>query len=688
MANGEKMRDRKIGQRIKSLLVASIVLAMLVLSSIIAAFQIQDAVTARKLALQSIGYVYANTIAESLMAKDSDAISQTFLSVKRLPDLVGVYALTSRNEVLANAGDMVFLDNHLIKGQVGLFQMLTYGLMPVSVEVIKGGQVVGSVLVIGNVSGIRHQFAIIVIVTMLAAGAALAISLFFASRLQRGITQPILQLTQSIATLTRARRYEPTVVTHAEGETRELVDSFNGLIEEINNRDATLKRLAFNDPLTNLPNAAQFERDLADLDTEGKFKSACIALIEIDKFKVIAATMGQTITEQLLQQVAERFRNTCPAGTVISRLGAEEFGLLRNAVGTRLEAENMLAPFVASLYSPFSVAGHEIHLSSMIGFACGNWETVGGSELLRHARLALAEAKNGGIEKVVGYEEWLGQRAQEESDIESGLRGAIANDQLEIHYQPIVNLQTRCVEGFEALMRWRRADGSYIPPGKFVPVAERAGLIAELGEWILRKASADAKSWVDHGFAPRFVSVNVSASQILLSGFDDTVRRALEDSRLPAKLLCLELTESLFIGSSMSHVAALLGEIKGMGVSLSLDDFGTGYSSLSYLEHLPFDKLKIDRSFVHVPDSSSTTGPLLAGIINLAHALGISVIAEGAEALEVVKLLSKLGCEAVQGYYYSKPLPIAQALARAAELDRVAAAMVGPPGLEPGTRRL
>ncbi|MEP6828662.1 MAG: hypothetical protein ABJA10_11375, partial [Aestuariivirga sp.] len=178
---------------------ATIVLAMLVLSSIIAIFQIEEATTARKKALQSIGYVYANTIAESLVAKDSDTISKTLQSVKRLPDLVGVYAMTPNNEVLANAGDMVFLDNHLIKGEGNLLQMLTYGLMPVSVDVIKGGEVVGRVVVIGNVSSIRYQVAIIVIVTLMASAAALAISLFFASRLQRGITEPIRQLTNSIA---------------------------------------------------------------------------------------------------------------------------------------------------------------------------------------------------------------------------------------------------------------------------------------------------------------------------------------------------------------------------------------------------------------------------------------------------------------------------------------------------------
>ena len=676
MVSGAKKKNRKIGQRINSLLVATIVLAMLVLSSIIAIFQIEEATTARQKALQSIGYVYANAVAESLVAKDSNTISKTLQSVKRLPDLVGVYVMTANHEVLAIAGDMVFLDNHLIRGESNLLQMLTYGLTPVSVEVIKGGEIVGSVVVIGNVSSIRYQVAITVVVTLMASGAALAISLFFASRLQRGITEPIRQLTYSISALSRARRYEPTAITYAEGETRELVDSFNHMISEINNRDAALNRLAFHDPLTSLPNAALFQRELSDLVSTDGFKSACVAVIEIDKLKAIVATLGQTTTEQLLQQVADRFRNSCPVGTVIARLSAEEIGLLRVSATTRADAENMLAPFVASLYPPFAVAGHKIHISSMIGFVCGNLQTQGGLELLRHARLALAEAKKGGIGKIIGYEDWIGRRDAEESEIESGLRNAIANHELEIHYQPIFNLQKRGVEGFEALMRWRQPNGTYIPPGKFVPIAERAGLITELGEWILRKASTDAKSWIDRGFTPRFVSVNVSPSQILLSGFDETVRRALYDSRLPANLLCLELTESVFIGSSMEHVATLLSEIKAMGVSLSLDDFGTGYSSLSYLEHLPFDKLKIDRSFVHVPDTSSSTGPLLAGIINLAHALGISVVAEGAEELAEVAQLEKLGCEAVQGYYYSKPLPLAQALVRAAELDRLGNAMM------------
>ncbi len=682
-------KDRTIGQRINVLLVSAIVLATSLLAISLVTFQVHDVIKDRKAALEGIGYVYASAIAESLAAADSDSASRTLKSVQHLKDLVGIYAITPDEHVLANAGAQVFLSTDLIKGDATLFRMLTQGLIPVSVQVIKGGQAAGRLVVIGDVSGIRKQLLDIFLATVLALAGALSVTLYVASRVRQGITKPIYQLTQSITNLRLAKRFEKTSIPHAEGETRELVENFNGMVVEIKERDSALLKLAFHDDLTGLPNAAFMQRQFHDLEAiAGGLNGHCVAVIEIENFKTIAATLGQTIADQLILEVAKRFA-ACKAGdATISRFGTEAFSLLHPHVHSQAEAQALLAPFVASLYQAIALAGHQIHIAAAFGYSLGSAYNQSGSELLRQAQLALAEAKSNGVARVCCYEPALGARADEEAAIESGLRNAIANQEVEVHYQPIVDLQNMRVEGFEALLRWRRADGIYIPPGKFVPIAERAGLITELGEWILRQACKDAMSWIDHGFTPRYVSVNVSASQIMLSGFQDTVQRALQETCLPAHLLCLELTESLFVGGSMKQVAGLLGEIRALGVTLALDDFGTGYSSLSYLEHLPFDKLKIDRSFVHVPDASSSAAPLLAGIVNLAHALGIAVVAEGAELAGEVAMLRKLECESVQGYYFAKPMPNAQALAKAEEIEKASVALVGPPGLEPGTRRL
>jgi EAL domain-containing protein (putative c-di-GMP-specific phosphodiesterase class I) len=241
---------------------------------------------------------------------------------------------------------------------------------------------------------------------------------------------------------------------------------------------------------------------------------------------------------------------------------------------------------------------------------------------------------------------------------------------LEVHYQPIVDLHTNRIHGFEALARWKHPTRGYIPPLKFIPVAEKSGQISALGDWVLRESCIQAKAWLDEGQAPRSVAVNISAAQILQVGFLESVRRTLKETALPPNLLCLELTESLFVGKSMSAVRKLLTELKALGISTALDDFGTGYSSLAYLEHLPFDKLKIDRSFVRGMQTGKKNVDLMKGIINLAHSLGMTVVAEGAESLGELSLLRELNADSVQGYVYAKPAPATEALTHADQIDR------------------
>jgi EAL domain-containing protein (putative c-di-GMP-specific phosphodiesterase class I) len=216
---------------------------------------------------------------------------------------------------------------------------------------------------------------------------------------------------------------------------------------------------------------------------------------------------------------------------------------------------------------------------------------------------------------------------------------------------------------------WKCSTKGYIPPFKFIPVAEKSGLISELGDWILRASCVQAKAWLDAGEAPRTVAVNVSAAQILQVGFLENVRKTLEETQLPPHLLCIELTESLFVGKSMVTVSKMLSAVKSMGILTALDDFGTGYSSLSYLESLPFDKLKIDRAFVSAMNNGQKNIDLTKGIINLAHALGMTVVAEGAETQVELALLKALNADTVQGYVFAKPTAAAEALATANAID-------------------
>ncbi len=667
-------RNISIGRRIQTLVTASTGLAMAIVMAILAAYHLQDSVSARRTELISTSYIYASAIAEDMANGNEQGIERVFHSTARLHDVVGVYAVGRNGDVIQSAGKQVVLTSAMTSGEPDIVQMLTRGLMPVGVDIIRGGEPVGRLVMIGDISNIRAQLFKAITATLLAGLTALAIVQIFSTLVQRRISAPIVQLTKAMTELTQAHRYEPTTIAGAEGETEALVTSFNGMISEIRTRDAALKQLAYFDQLTHLPNRSQFLQALEDAFAEaGKDGGFCVFLLDLDDFATLNDTLGQRLADELLTSVATLFGQTVQEGQLFARLGADEFGLIAPGVHSLEQAQRALAPFVAALYQPILVKEQAIHVSTGVGFALAGQHGADVAELLRHANLALAEAKRHGQGRIVPYYPELGERIDEEAAIERGLRNAIENGEIEVHYQPIVNTYDAQVEGFEALMRWRRADGTFVPPAKFIPVAEKAGLIGNLGQWILQRACKDAASWIARGEKPRFVSVNISASQVLLSDFMLVIKSALINSGLAPKLLCIELTESLFAGRSMNLVRTVLQDAKALGVTTALDDFGTGYSSLSYLENLPFDKLKIDRSFVHQKSAGAKGRPLLKGIVDLAHALNIEIVAEGAELLEEVHLLRSLGAQFVQGYYFSRPLPAAEALAAAKRIEAVEA---------------
>lgn len=676
-------RKHSIGRRISNLVVISTGVAMMIVTLILSAYQIQNSVAARRAELVSTSYVYASAIAEDLANGNKPGIDRVFHSTAHLHDVVSVYAVDSNDDVISSSGAFAMLTHDLVNSNSNFLDILAGGRMPVSVDVVRGGLHVGRLVMVGDISMIRNQLFHSILATMLAGVTALAVAKFFSTRLQRKVTEPIVKLTQSMAALTRAHRYEPTEIANAEGETRELVASFNGMITEIRNRDEALQKLAYFDTLSGLPNRANFLQALeAGLSGEAQLGGANLAVyvINIDNFSALNDTIGQKLADALLAGVAGLFAEAVQPGQLLARLSADEFALIAPDIHSIDEANRALAPFVASLYQPLDIEGQAIHLTAGVGFALAPQQGTTASEVLRHANLALAEAKRQGAGRVVPYFPELGERTEDEAAIERGLRQALDNHEIEVHYQPIVSTENALVEGFEALMRWHRADGSFVPPFKFIPVAEKAGLINGLGRWIMRQACQDAAGWIKQGHAPRFVSVNISASQVLLAGFIDEVKSALRDSGLPPHLLCLELTESMFVGRSMNLVRSVLEDAAALGVLTALDDFGTGYSSLSYLEHLPFDKLKIDRSFVHQKTPGSKSRSLLKGIVDLAHALNIDIVAEGAEVLEEVKLLRDMGAQCVQGYYFSRPLPAADALGAALRIEASEAVLTSDVG--------
>jgi diguanylate cyclase (GGDEF)-like protein len=426
-----------------------------------------------------------------------------------------------------------------------------------------------------------------------------------------------------------------------------------------------LNYLARYDSLTDLPNRMEFSawlaRRLADRRGGATFS---VHLVDLDDFKAINDTYGHPIGDALLIAVAERLRNLAGSADFVARLGGDEFALIHADDGTADEAGVFGDLLCGELMKPYELDGVRLQSGASIGIVSGGERFADEDQLMRSADLALYSAKNAGGGTSRTFEERMNEEARERREIESGLREALAHDQLELHYQPILDFTTRHVTGFEALIRWRHPAKGLIPPFRFIPVAEQTGLIVEIGAWVINQACREIAAR-----APGYrIAVNVSAIEFRDSDVAETVRRALARSGLAADLLEIEITESLLMKKDSSTLSQL-DDLRKLGVKISMDDFGTGYSSLSYLQSYPIDCIKIDQSFVRSIGKARNAQAIIQTIATLATCLDMTTIAEGVETQEQFDTLQAIGCTEAQGYLFSPPKPMSQILAWMGERD-------------------
>lgn len=660
-------KSASIGQKIAWLVATSVLVSILTIAGLLVWFQVNESIASKKSGLQATGYVYASAIADSVVRGDKANASTVLSSIGRISDIVYAVALDNQDRTLAKMGNATILLSDMILDDQGIVAMLTKGTLPIAVDIVRGGERVGRLVVIADITPIRSQLLWTLLATALAAIIASAVGVAIAVPLQRRITVPIQAVVKAMRHIAREREYTTRVDHKADDETGILVDAFNSMLSEINSRDIALEKLAFFDALTGLPSRQHFQKQmdetLAAYDTAGT--TAALILLDLDDFKQVNDAFGHTVGDGLLMSFAALLKQELADNAQLARIGGDEFIIIMQNALTELDVQAKLAPFIASLYQPIRILEHEIYVSASVGVAMIPRDGKSSSELMRHADLALYSAKRQGHGQVHFYQPTMDAAIKENTEIALSLRSAISSDEFNIHYQPQINVETGRVYGFEALLRWTHPLRGDIPPNQFIPVAESSGLISEIGKWVLHGACVQAKAWLDEGHSPREVSVNVSAAQILHADFLHEVHAVLEETALPPHLLCLELTESLFIGKSVEKVRKILESLRDLGVLLALDDFGTGYSSLSYLEKLPFDKLKIDQSFVSGCEMDSAKQSILSGIIMLSHSMGMEVVAEGVENAGELALLRKLGADHVQGFVYSRPLPADEAIAAA-----------------------
>lgn len=433
-------------------------------------------------------------------------------------------------------------------------------------------------------------------------------------------------------------------------------------ITERKQAEEQLHHLAYYDELTGLPNRTLFARlvDQALMVAQRNEAAGCVLFIDLNRFKRINDTLGRRIGDELLRQVAQRLRDTLRDEDVVARLSGDEFAVGLFDIRQHFEATTVAQKLQAALDAPFFIGGHDLRVGASIGISVYPQDGSDAETLLGLADIAMERAKQldaNPDRSVAFYSQDMNQGMQERMRIESGLRQALGNGELTLYYQPKFEIGTDRIVGAEALVRWVHPERGIVPPGEFIPLAESTGLIVQVGEWVLEQACAQAAIWQRAGVEPFRLAVNVSAREFTAS-LPGRVADTLARYQLDASWLELEITESTLM-HDFERVTAIMDDIHQLGVALSLDDFGTGYSSLSYLKRFPIDTLKIDRSFTTgIPDDQSDCA--IAGtIVSMAQQLGLRVIAEGVETLEQLAFLRESGCDEVQGYLYSKPLPAA-----------------------------
>ena len=473
-------------------------------------------------------------------------------------------------------------------------------------------------------------------------------AIFFDERLWESPTRGTLYITS-----------KRLAIRDAAGEPRYVVS----VVEDVTERrkaDEKIAHMAHYDALTDLPNRALFreqvERELKKAANGGQF---ALLYIDIDEFKSINDSLGHHVGDELLKTVGNRIRGCIKENDLIARLGGDEFAVIQTAVGSVADVEDFVDRIYRQIRQPYQCLGHQLSTDASIGIALAPRDGTDLDQLIKNADLAMYAAKSGGRRTHRFFEPAMDASAKARLAMEQDLRQALVGGGFEIHYQPLLDLARNEVSGCEALLRWRHPERGMISPAEFIPVAEDTGLINELGDWVLRTACAEAATWPNH----IRLAVNVSPVQLKCQTLALRMAGALAASGLKPDRLEIEITEAVLIRDDEAALA-ILHQLRAIGVRIALDDFGTGYSSLLYLRRFPFDKLKIDRSFVRSIEKAADAAAIVHAIVSLGRGLGMKVTAEGVETADQQLFLRAAGVHSMQGYRFGKPVTVAEITAR------------------------
>ena len=529
--------------------------------------------------------------------------------------------------------------------------------------VLHRGEPVGTLVLGSDLQDLKKRRNHLLLTSGLLVLLALSVGGVSGSLLQRRISQKFFDLVRAMREVSAQQDFSTRVPVAGGDEIAQLGNGFNAMLAELERRDiaqrsaeAKLQFQALNDALTGLPNRRLLGDRLDRVLAVARRESRIVALlyIDLDGFKLVNDSLGHSIGDALLARVATRLQTRVRESDTLARLGGDEFTVVLGSLHAREEAALVANKLLEVLASPFSIEGHELTIGASIGISIFPDSAQDAADLMQQADSAMYASKRDGKNCATYFTPELGSMIRERLNLENQLRGAIARGEIHVHYQPEFEVSSHRLVRFEALARWLHPVLGNISPDRFIPIAEDSGLIVSLGAYIMETACAEAVRWQTIAPHPVQVAVNVSTIQFKRDHFVDEVVHILNRTGLKPELLQLELTESVML-SGVHAAAETIKRLRSLGVSLAIDDFGIGYSCLSYLPALPFDALKIDRSFVKELESKPESRAMVHSLVSLAHDMGMRVIVEGVEKTEQLELIRKYGGNEIQGYLMGRP---------------------------------
>jgi diguanylate cyclase (GGDEF)-like protein len=625
--------------------------------------------------LAAQGDIVGDDVAEKMTQGDMQAVTKSLAFLKADSSIKQFFVVNEQDQIISNYNHSLDvapdeLQNHL-KSLKSEINHKIIDLSPgVEIPIINNGLRIGTIFIEQNeqiiISKISDTTGISAIILLFSLG----LSSILASRFQRIVTEPVIAMATIMREVSDTKDYSKRVPSFITDEMGQLADRFNEMLSEIERRDKDLlehqnqlNQMANYDILTTLPNRALFydRLDHALRRAARSGEKLAVIFVDLDDFKNINDTYGHLTGDLLLMETASRLASVTRAGDTLARLGGDEFIIILQDIKTSENALEVARKHLKNLFEPYHVDNKRLFVSSSIGVAIYPEHGTTAEFLVKNADAAMYVAKDKGKNNVEVFSDSINSKYLESMILSNDLHRALEQGEFELHYQPRINLARNSWASAEALIRWNHPDLGRIPPDKFIPLAEKNGMILPIGEWVLREACRQLHQWHIQGFELPRISVNISPLQLQRQDLLGIVRDALSSNNLSAQALELEIVESALIEDSGRSIS-ILKELQEIGVKISIDDFGTGYSSLSYLRSLPVDILKIDRSFMVNIQESVHDQRIITAIFAMALGLGLEVVTEGIESVEQEQILKEHCCQEVQGYYYARPMPSAELL--------------------------